>query len=64
MIKICLNCKFYRLEDRQSGRCRVDRGSIDPRAYPLMLHEDRCDRWQDAGQNYYIRRGWLKVQKD
>jgi hypothetical protein len=63
MLKLCLNCKFFHLEDRHSGRCRIDRGSIDPQAYPNKLHQDHCDRWQDAGQRYFIRTGWLKKQE-
>ena len=64
MKRICLTCSFYRLEDRYSGRCRVGRGAVPVDAYPLVRHEDSCGKWKDAGQNYYIRRGWLRKQAE
>ena len=60
MDKSCLNCKNYRPEDEFTGRCRVDRKTLAPERYPLMRHTDVCERWQDCGQRYYIRLGWLK----
>lgn len=63
-IKKCLSCKFYRPDDEVTGRCRVDKGSVDHRPYPIMKHEDICDKWMDAGQNYYIRVGWVKSVKE
>jgi hypothetical protein len=29
-----------------------------------VRHEDSCGKWKDAGQNYYIRRGWLRKQAE
>lgn len=60
--KICLSCKHYRLSDEISGVCRVDKGGSE--AYPLKVNEDSCDRWLDCGQQYYIRKGWIKAQKN
>ncbi len=56
--KMCLNCSFYKLEDIYSGLCRVDKEKKP--AYPMKLHKDVCDKWVDAGQQYYIRKGWVK----
>jgi len=63
MKKTCLNCKKYHPLDEESGRCRVDRNKVEPSNYPVMKHEDLCERWQDAGQQYFIRIGWLKKLK-
>ena len=56
----CLSCKFFRPEDQFTGRCRVDKGRVDHNKYPMMKHDDLCDRWEDAGQQYFIRVGWIK----
>ena len=58
--KTCLRCKYYRPVDEIKGKCRLGRGKIDPSAYPEMAHEDSCDSWKDAGQQYHIRIGWIK----
>ncbi len=55
--KICLSCKFYKLEDKFSGLCRVEKKN---KPYPMMLHNDVCEKWSEAGQQYYIRKGWVK----
>jgi hypothetical protein len=57
--KHCLNCKFFRLRNAETGLCRVDK-SLDP--YPEREIAYCCERWQDCGQQYYIRLGWLKAQ--
>ncbi|THB71289.1 MAG: hypothetical protein D6B25_18925 [Desulfobulbaceae bacterium] len=59
----CLNCKFFRPEDIYSGRCRVDKATLDHQRYPVMRNDDCCPKWKDAGQQYYIRLGWLKNLK-
>lgn len=59
--KICLSCKYYRLTDEVSGVCRVDKKTVNPS--PWKANEDTCDRWQDCGQQYFIRTGWIKAQK-
>lgn len=53
----CLNCKTFRLEDTQSGVCRVDK-TVEK--YPMKSIKDCCEKWVDAGQQYYIRVGWIK----
>jgi hypothetical protein len=56
----CLSCRHYRPKDVARGRCRLEKGKIDPSAYPLMNHEDCCDSWQDVGQQFHIRVGWIR----
>jgi len=58
--KSCLSCRYFRPVDAIRGKCRVDRSSIEASAYPLMKHRDCCISWEDAGQQYYIRVGWVK----
>lgn len=53
----CLNCKKFRLIDAESGICRVDKTVDD---YPVKGVKDNCKLWIDAGQQYYIRLGWIK----
>lgn len=60
MKKICLSCKNYRPLGQLSGCCRVDRQTLSASQYPLMRHDECCERWKDGGQQYYIRVGWLK----
>lgn len=55
--KMCLSCKYFRLEDIHSGICRVLK---EAKPYPMKLHGDLCDLWGDCGQQYYIRTGWIK----
>jgi hypothetical protein len=62
--KICLRCRHYRPVDEFIGRCRLDRGTIEAAAYPEMKHEDSCASWKDAGQQYFIRLGWVKRQRN
>lgn len=59
--KCCLNCKYYRLVDTQSGLCRIDK-RVKQNDCPQMKNEDICERWVDCGQQYYIRKGWIKGQ--
>lgn len=61
--RACLSCKHYRPTDEVQGKCRVDKGNIDPSVYPVMNHEDGCDLWKDAGQQYHIRVGWIRNLK-
>lgn len=58
----CLACTFFRLTDTETGSCKVDK-SLRP-DYPLKKPEESCELWQDAGQQYYIRLGWLKNKKN
>lgn len=55
--RICLSCRKFRLDDPQSGICRVDK-SVEH--YPMKRKDETCELWQDAGQQYYIRTGWIK----
>ena len=54
----CLTCKYYRLIESDSGVCRVDK-SIKPN-YPETKNEESCGKWNDCGQHYFIRVGWIK----
>lgn len=62
--RVCLSCKNYRPLDESQGKCRLNKGTIDPAAYPIMNHQDVCESWQDVGQQYHIRRGWVKGQRN
>ena len=57
----CLNCKKFRLEDAQSGICRLDKSVEHP---PMKRIKDCCEHWIDAGQQYYIRVGWIKKSQE
>ncbi|PIE65083.1 MAG: hypothetical protein CSA26_05460 [Desulfobacterales bacterium] len=61
--KNCLSCTYYRVKDIYTGRCRIDKAGLQKDRLPMMAHHDVCDRWEDAGQNYYIRCGWVKSMK-
>ena len=58
--RVCLSCKHYRPIDAAGGSCRLNKGKIEPAAYLVMSHEDCCDSWQDVGQKYHIRVGWIR----
>jgi len=62
--KICLSCRHFRPVDAHRGKCRVDRSTIEASDYPLMAHRDSCESWKDAGQQYFIRVGWVKSMKE
>jgi hypothetical protein len=61
MEKVCLGCKFFKVDDVQSGVCRKIKGKDAPR--PLKGHADSCADWRDAGQQYLIRKGWIRAQQ-
>lgn len=58
--KICLNCKSYRLDDISSGVCRLEKKGDG--IYPVKQNDDICEAWTDCGQQYYIRKGWIKAR--
>lgn len=58
--KICLSCKKFRPTTIENGLCRLDKSKYPN--YPLTGHYNTCDHWNTAGQQYYIRSGWLKKQ--
>ena len=60
VLKNCLSCKYFRLETVDAGICRVLK-NID-KNYPVKNQTDDCVKWQDCGQQYYIRLGWIKAQ--
>jgi hypothetical protein len=57
----CLSCKFFRLQDTESGVCRLEK--MDVADYPIKKSDGHCAGWRDCGQQYFIRLGWLKAQK-
>jgi len=56
--KNCLSCKYFRLESVEKGICRVDKDR--DKKYPVKHNNDDCARWEDCGQQYFIRLGWIK----
>lgn len=60
--KVCLRCKYFRVADTESGKCRIDKATL--KELPTMKHDDGCDRWLNCGQQYFIRIGWVKKQKE
>ena len=64
--KICLSCKYFRVQNETTGRCRVMKAKTGDRkpVRPEVAVEGCCEKWQDAGQDYHIRLGWLKVRKE
>lgn len=60
LVKRCLTCRHYRPQDTEKGICRVDK-TVSP-DYPVMGHDDLCEQWVTAGQQYYIRAGWVRKQ--
>ena len=65
MKSICMSCKFFKIEDTHSGYCRVQvRESGNKEApRPMVKKDDSCEKWQDCGQQYYIRLGWVRSQE-
>ncbi len=60
--KICLSCKYYKIEDTMSGFCRMEiltTGNRDAEK-PMVQMDSSCDKWIDCGQTYYIRLGWIR----
>jgi hypothetical protein len=58
--KICLTCKSFRLDTVDSGICRVDKSFGTD--YPPKGTNDVCGKWQNCGQQYFIRLGWIKAK--
>ncbi len=58
--KMCLSCKYFRLESVENGICRVDKQ--ETKSYPTREKSDACDKWLNCGQQYFIRLGWLKAK--
>ena len=65
MKSTCIRCKYFKIEDSLSGFCRVQiRKSRDKQApKPMVKQDDTCENWEDCGQQYYIRLGWIKSQE-
>lgn len=57
----CLRCKNFKLLNLEKGSCRKDKSFTE---YPVVGLMDSCEDWIDCGQNYFIRKGWLKGQQE
>lgn len=63
--QICLSCKLFKLVDQFGGKCRLQgstHGTND--SYPTVALDHSCQHWADSGQNYFIRKGWLRAQQE
>jgi hypothetical protein len=65
MKQICMRCKFFKIEDEFSGYCRelgqaVDNDNSSGRQ--MVKKDDSCGQWKDCGQQYYIRKGWIRAR--
>lgn len=58
----CIHCKFFRLQSISSGICRQDPGRKGN--YPVVACTNTCEHWKDCGQQYFIRKGWIKKQME
>jgi len=59
----CISCKFFRMKDAVGGVCRAQKNLQQPEGEkPAVEIGFTCDEWQDCGQQYYIRLGWIKSQ--
>lgn len=61
----CLQCKHYKISDPLSGFCRIlvrETGNKDAQR-PMVTADHSCEKWEDCGQQYYIRLGWIKNKK-
>lgn len=63
MHQTCLNCKHYKVEDAQSGYCRVTAKDAAAQGRFLVRHDHGCHTWEDCGQHYYIRLGWIRARE-
>jgi len=60
----CLRCHYYKVADVESGYCKVlvkETGDREA-ARPRVAADHCCEKWEDCGQNYYIRLGWIKAR--
>ncbi len=58
----CLNCKYYKIQDAETGLCRVEvltAGNRDGQK-PRVQADNSCSKWVNCGQGYYVRLGWIK----
>ena len=62
VIEQCLSCKYYTIKDQLNGFCRMENLTTGNREAekPMVEADNCCEKWQDCGQTYFIRLGWLK----
>lgn len=58
-----MSCKYFRIEDALRGYCREKKSqnAAESDSRPMVRHDDSCKKWEDCGQQYYIRLGWLRA---
>lgn len=61
LLKCCLRCNYFRLHSISRGLCRKEK--TDTGDYLEKSITDECAFWLDCGQNYYIRKGWIKSKQ-
>lgn len=61
-LECCLRCSYFRLNSTSRGRCRKEKN--DSGDYVKKSITDQCVFWIDCGQNYFIRKGWIKNQQN
>ena len=51
------------MKDAEGGVCRAKKNLLQPDGKkPAVQIGFTCEEWQDCGQQYYIRLGWIKGQ--
>ncbi len=65
MKSTCLNCRSFRVKDVDSGFCLIisKKTGVKDAEKPPVTTEHCCSEWSDAGQQYFIRLGWIKNKK-
>ncbi len=57
----CIRCKFFRMKSADQGLCRVKPSGQAEDVKVRTVHT--CEKWEDCGQQYYIRLGWVRGQE-
>ncbi|MFT5698225.1 MAG: hypothetical protein ACI8ZB_001079 [Desulforhopalus sp.] len=60
-LKCCLRCDHFRLKSQSQGLCRKEKKATG--GYFEKSITDQCKLWKDCGQNYFIRKGWIKARQ-
>ena len=63
----CIRCKFFRMKSSSKGICRLlskQQATCGDDQKHQVKTDFSCEQWQDCGQQYYIRLGWMKGQAE
>lgn len=60
----CIRCKFFRMKSSSRGICRLLSQQPETDREQQVKTDFSCEQWQDCGQQYYIRLGWIKGQAE